>query len=81
MWRLSLKLPDGRLVQLAAEATSRGVTKSQVVRESLEKALYAVGLHDAPSCYDLAHDLAGRVRGLPEDLATNPRHMDDFGKR
>jgi hypothetical protein len=28
------------------------------------------------SCHDLAHDLAGTVKGPPKDLADNPEYMD-----
>ena len=31
------------------------------------------------SCYDLTRDLAGVVKGLPEDLADNPEYMEGFG--
>ena len=34
----------------------------------------------AVSCYDLARDLAGKVKGLPTDLADNPKHMKGFGE-
>jgi hypothetical protein len=30
------------------------------------------------SCYDLASDLAGSIRGLPKDIASNPKFMKDF---
>jgi len=36
---ISLKLPENLLVQLDAEAKTRRVTKSWLIRESLEKAL------------------------------------------
>jgi hypothetical protein len=80
MRTISVKLPDGLLAQLTREAKARRVTKSCLVRESLEK-----GLHDPPppeggSCYDLARDLAGTVKGLPKDLADNPKYMEDFGQ-
>jgi len=47
-------------------------------QRDLEKA------HEQPapsgaSCYDLARDLAGSVKGLPKDLFRNPRYMEDFG--
>ncbi len=58
----------------------RQVTKSWLVRESLEKALRKQPPAGAVSCYDLARDLAGTVKGLPEDLADNPKYMDDFGR-
>lgn len=76
---ISLKLPEELLREVEREATARRVTKSQVIRESLEKALRkpAAG---AASCYELARDLAGSIKGLPEDLAENPKYMDGFGE-
>jgi hypothetical protein len=55
------------------------VTKSLVVRESLEKSLRRQDAARAVSCYDLARDLAGAVKGLPEDLA-DPKYMRGFGE-
>jgi len=80
MRTISLKLPDDLLVQLQSEAKARRVTKSSLVRESLEKALRQQPPPGGVSCYDLARDLAGTLRGLPEDLADNPRYMEDFGR-
>jgi predicted transcriptional regulator len=80
MRTISLKLPDDLLAQLNSEAKSRRVTKSRVVRESLEKALRKRPSTKAASCYDLARDLAGAVKGLPKDLADNPKYMDGFGR-
>ena len=80
MTTISLKLPDGLLAQIEREAKVKHVTKSQVVRESLEKALNQNQAASHGSCYDLARDLAGSVKGLPRDIAVNPRYMDDFGR-
>ena len=80
MRTISLKLPDELLMQLQHEAKARRVTKSWLVRESLEKALRKRPTRSAASCYDLARDLAGTVKGLPEDLADNPEYMDGFGE-
>jgi Ribbon-helix-helix protein, copG family len=79
MQTISLKLPDDLLVQLEQEAKARRVTKSLLVRESLEKALRGQPLAIA-SCYDLARDLAGAVKRLPRDLADNPKYMEGFGE-
>jgi hypothetical protein len=49
------------------------------VRESLEKGLDERPPAGAVSCYDLARDLAGTVKGLPKDLADNPKYMEGFG--
>jgi len=80
MQTISLKLPDDLLIQLEGEAKARGVTKSSLVRESLEHALRKQSPGDTPSCYDLARDLAGTLKGLPKDLAENPKYMKGFGE-
>ena len=79
MQTISLKLPDDLLAQLEQEAKARRVTKSLLVRESLEKALRGRPPAIA-SCYDLARDLAGAVKRLPRDLANNPKYMEGFGE-
>ena len=76
---ISLKLPDDLLVQLDNEAKARRVTKSALIRESLEKALRKPAQGGEVSCYDLSSDLAGALKGLPEDLADNPKYMEGFG--
>ena len=80
MRTISLKLPDSLLAQLEHEAKARRVTKSSLVRESLERALSKKSPGAAATCYDVARDLAGSVRGLPEDLAVNPEYMKGFGQ-
>jgi predicted DNA-binding protein len=79
MRTISVKLPDELLAQLSREAKAKRVTKSHLIRESLEKRL-AQSSGDEVSCYSLARDLAGSVKGLPKDLADNPKYMDGFGQ-
>ena len=80
MRTISVKLPDELLAQLGKEAKARRVTKSWLVRESLEKGLHEQPSAGAVSCYDLARDLAGTVKGMPKDLAGNPKYMEGFGQ-
>lgn len=80
MRTISLKLPDDLLAQLESEAKTRRVTKSWLVRESLEKALRGRPAAGPVSCYDLARDLAGSITGLPKDLADDPKYMEGFGQ-
>lgn len=80
MRTISLKLPDDLLVHLINEARARRVTKSWLVRESLEKALRKRPLAGEVSCYDLAGDLAGAAKGLPKYLASNRKYMKGFGE-
>ena len=80
MRTISLKTPHAVFRKLESEARRRRVTKSQLVRANLEQAL-AEGKEGARvSCYDLARDLAGKVKGLPKDLATNPAYLKEFGQ-
>ena len=78
MRMISVKLPDDLFAQLDREAKTRRVTKSLLVRESLEKGLHEQPPAGAVSCYDVARDLAGTVKGLPKDLADNPEYMEGF---
>jgi predicted transcriptional regulator len=80
MQTISLKLPDDLLARLNSEARARGVAKSWIVRESLEKALRKRSPGREASCYDLARDLAGTAKALPKDLAGNPKYMASFGR-
>lgn len=76
---ISLKLPD-RLLERLEEAARARHRKSSLVRECLEQSLDARPVGGKATCYDLASDLAGSLKGLPRDLATNPKHMEDFGQ-
>jgi predicted transcriptional regulator len=80
MTTISLKLPDRLLERLDVVARERGTTKSALVRECLEQSLDAQPAEAEATCYALASDLAGSLKGLPRDLATNPRHMEGFGQ-
>jgi Arc/MetJ-type ribon-helix-helix transcriptional regulator len=80
MRTISLKLPDDLLARIESEAKARRVTKSALIRESLEMALRQQSRAGARSCYDLACDLAGVIEGLPEDLAENCEYMEGFGQ-
>jgi hypothetical protein len=77
---ISLKLPDRLLKLLEEECRARRTTKSSLVRECLEKMLAAPPAGGPASCYDLARDLASSLKGLPRDLATNPKYLEGFGR-
>jgi hypothetical protein len=79
MQTVSMRLPDDLLLELDRAAKARRVPKSRIVRESLEKTLRAPS-KKKPSCLDLASDLVGSLKGLPKDIATNPKYMEGFGE-
>lgn len=78
---LTLKLPAQLERQLARVAELRGVSKSEVAREALARFVAEPQPQPyGPSVLDLAGDLVGRIGGGPGDLATNPAHLEDFGR-
>jgi len=81
MKTLSLKIPENLDRRIAHEIAHRRIPKSAWVREALELFLSNGSTwKKQPSVLDLTRDLAGKYRGGPKDLSTNPRHMNGFGK-
>lgn len=80
MQTISLKLPETLLAALEKESRLRRMNKSALVRAALERELDSGREKKKPSCYDLARDLAGSIKGLPKDIATNPKYLEGFGE-
>jgi hypothetical protein len=77
MTTVSLKLPDSLLREVGQEAATRGVTKSAVIRNSLERTLRkGRKAKKKVSCLDLMGDWVGHFKG-PPDASTNPRYLDE----
>ena len=79
MTTISLKLPEPMAERLDAEARARRKSKSALVRELIESGLSGAAGKGHVSFHALAKDRAGRFRG-PRDLATNPKHLEGFGR-
>jgi hypothetical protein len=77
---ISLKLPAHLLDLLERESRTRCSTKSALVRECLEMTLSGRSSAPEANCYELARDLAGSIKGLPPDLASNPKYLEGFGR-
>jgi len=80
MSMIFLKLPDSLLLRLDQESRQRRMTKSALVRAALERELVQPEVAAGASCYDLACDLAGSLKKLPKNLATNSRYMEGLGQ-
>ncbi len=82
---LTIKLPASLDEALAAASVRQQLSKSELVRRAIaaymEGARAAGGGKAAPSALAQAGDLVGCFAGGPADLSSNPRHMDDFGRR
>ena len=78
MTTMSLKVPEVLERRLARLAESRGASRSEVIREALERFLNEASAHP-DSCLALASDLIGCVEG-PADLSHNKKLLAGFGK-
>jgi hypothetical protein len=80
MVTITVKLPPELASRLAAEARSKRVPKSELVRDSLKQRYARLKKTPRRTVGDLVGHLAGAVKGnLPTDLSTNKKHMEGFG--
>lgn len=77
---LSVKVPEALDRKITAVLKRRGMKKSDVVREALERYLDETHEVRGGSFLDLAGDLVGCVKDAPADLSSNPKHMDGYGR-
>ena len=80
MARITARIPDTLERRLRVYEKTTGKTTSEAIRDALDG--YLENGMPAESFYDHAKRLGaiGCARGLPGDLSTNPKHMEDFGK-
>jgi predicted DNA-binding protein len=74
---LSLKVPPDVARWLEAQSRATGRSKSEIIREAVER------LRDAArsgSALDLAGDAVGRVASGCEDLGSNKKRLRGFGR-
>lgn len=79
---LTIKIPPALDDALAQASAREQLSKSEVVRRAVAAYLAqptTAGMQ--PSALAQAGDLVGCFGGGPRDLASNPRHMDGFGRR
>lgn len=78
MKTLTVRLPEPLAAAIEAEARGRRISKSDVVRERLERSSEAAR-EPAAAPYDVA-DLIGALDGLPADLgARKKRYLRSTG--
>ena len=79
MRTVSFKLPRELDEMLTRVARARGVSRSAVLREALERYRQS-GFVRPGSVLEAAGSLVGCLKGGPRDLSTNPRYMKGFGE-
>jgi hypothetical protein len=72
MKTLTVRLPDSLAAAIEAESRVRKMSKSDVVRERLQRSAPGAKEPGSP-LYDIA-DLIGAAEGLPADLSARKKH-------
>jgi predicted DNA-binding protein len=81
MRTITIKVPEELARRLEKRAERLGISKSALVRESVQNALQNEDAEAAQaSAYDLMKDGCGCVDSGIGDLSTNPKHMEGFGR-
>lgn len=76
---LTVKLPPALEARLEALVRKRKQSKSELVREAIERLVEQSGAPIKGSVLELAGDLVGMETG-PTDLSTNPKNMRGYGQ-
>jgi predicted transcriptional regulator len=78
---LTVKISSELEREIARAARRQRISKSELARRAMKQ---YVSRSESPSKVRSAADLAGEwlgsVRGAPPDLASNPRHLDNYGR-
>jgi Arc/MetJ-type ribon-helix-helix transcriptional regulator len=71
MKTLTVRLPESLVAEIEGESRGRKCSKSDVVRERLQRAARPTGRQSAT--LDAIADLVGSVNGLPADLSARKK--------
>jgi hypothetical protein len=85
--RTTVDIPDELFRRAKSEAALRGRKLKDLVEEGLrlvledEKPAETAEKKPRPgSLHDLMKEWCGIIKDSPEDLASNPKYLDDFGR-
>jgi predicted DNA-binding protein len=77
--KISIRLDGDLSARLRRSARERKVKEAALVREALEKHLESEPPFESAYDFFLKSGSLGCAKGLPHDLATNPKYMEGFG--
>ncbi len=80
MVTITCKIPEKLDVELESIAEKRRLSKSEIVREALEQSIEQQKKSSQLSAYDVMKAGCGIIKKGPHDLATNPKHLEGFGR-
>ncbi len=80
MKTITFKVDEDLAQRLDELADQQHTTRSAVIRSAIDQYVeQEERIGESPSAYELAKEAAGCFEG-PEDLSTNPKHMEGFGE-
>jgi Arc/MetJ-type ribon-helix-helix transcriptional regulator len=77
---ITCKIPENLDAEMEAAVEKQGISKSEFVRQAIERSLQQQKTSVKLSAYDLMKDACGIVKRGPRDLATNSKHLEKFGR-
>ena len=79
--RISVRLKADLRRRLGEQASQRGLSESDVVRDALQE--YLRKRTQSRACYDLARSagILGAIEDSPPDMSTNRKYLRGFGRR
>jgi Arc/MetJ-type ribon-helix-helix transcriptional regulator len=77
---ITCKIPEKMDAELESIIEKRAISKSEFVRQAIERELEEQKKAVELSAYDLMKEACGIIKGGPADLSTNPKHMKGFGR-
>ncbi len=80
MKTLTLKVPDVLFSEIASAAKARNVSKSEVIRERLQRKPATQRKGAAPSLWHRMEDLVIESDSLPSDLSSNKSYLKGYGR-
>jgi hypothetical protein len=87
--RTTIDLPDALFRRAKSEAALRGQKLKDLIEEGLRAVVDKTPPPEGPepaakpkkvTAHDLLKDLCGIIEDGPEDLSTNPKYFEDFGR-
>lgn len=72
---MTVKITDQQFARLAAEAKARGISRSALIRDTLESTSNRTA---QPSLLERLDDIVGSVEG-PADLSTARKYLKGYG--
>jgi metal-responsive CopG/Arc/MetJ family transcriptional regulator len=80
MSTITCKIPETLNAELGLVAETLGVSKSEVVRDAIERKIEQQKQQQGLSAHDVMNSACGVIKQGPSDRSWNPKRMKGFGR-